>query len=255
MAERRMFSKKIIDSARFLKMPLETQTLYFHLALRADDDGIVEAFSVLRLVGAAEDSLRILVAKGFITILNEDLVTHVTDWLEHNQIRPDRKVDSIYFDLLVKVLPHTKTIEKRERADRKDGQPMDVPRTDNGPHRLGKESVEKNKSTSTGADAPTQRKKSFSKTTPIESLQLTQEFYDLATNEGFGNHEITLEFEKFKNWNVAKGKTSTNWLTTWGMWVAKTQRPQRSAAAPTSASNWLDDETWAYGQKQLGVSR
>lgn len=139
-----MFSKKIIDSARFLKMPLETQTLYFHLGIRADDDGIVEAYSVMRLVGATEDSLKILVAKGFVTVLNDDLVTHITDWNEHNLIRSDRKVDSIYKDLLLRVVPHAELIEPRERADKKHhGQPMDVQRTTNGQHSIGEDRLGK----------------------------------------------------------------------------------------------------------------
>ena len=41
MAERRMFAKSIIDSDAFLEMPNDAQNLYFHLAMRADDDGFV----------------------------------------------------------------------------------------------------------------------------------------------------------------------------------------------------------------------
>ena len=41
MAERRMFAKTIIDSDAFLDMPLSAQSLYFHLAMRADDDGFI----------------------------------------------------------------------------------------------------------------------------------------------------------------------------------------------------------------------
>ena len=119
MAERRMFAKTIINSARFLKMPSETQALYFHLGLNADDDGIVEAFSICRSIGASEDNLKILVAKGFINVLNDDLVTHIMDWNEHNKIRPDRKIDSIYKDLLLQFNPNIELIEKRPRTDKK----------------------------------------------------------------------------------------------------------------------------------------
>ena len=41
MAERRMFAKTIIDSDAFLNMPLSAQALYFHLSMRADDDGFI----------------------------------------------------------------------------------------------------------------------------------------------------------------------------------------------------------------------
>ncbi len=48
MGQRRMFSNRIANSAKFLQMPAESQLLYFHLVLRADDDGIVEAYPILK---------------------------------------------------------------------------------------------------------------------------------------------------------------------------------------------------------------
>jgi hypothetical protein len=104
MANRRMVSLKIVDSARFLKMPTSSQNLYYHLVTRADDDGIVEAYNVIRITGSSEDDLKILVAKGFVRVLNEDLVSYITDWTEHNLIRADRKIDSIYKNLLLQII-------------------------------------------------------------------------------------------------------------------------------------------------------
>jgi len=100
MAARRMFAKSIVESARFLKMPVSSQNLYFHLGMNADDDGIVEAYAVMNLVKAHEDDLRVLFSKGFIRILNEDLVSYIEDWREQNKIRPDRKKDSIYNNVI-----------------------------------------------------------------------------------------------------------------------------------------------------------
>lgn len=102
MAQRRMFSKKIINSAKFVKMPVSTQCLYFHLGLNADDDGVVEGFNIMRMIGATEDDLKILVAKEFVIVLNEDLVSYITHWNEHNLIRAERKIDSLYKDLLIR---------------------------------------------------------------------------------------------------------------------------------------------------------
>ena len=135
MASRRMFSTRIINSARFLKMPVSTQCLYFHLGLHADDDGIVEAYTVMNSIGATEDDLKVLVSKGFVIVLNEDLVTYITDWKENNKLRADRKVDSIYKDLLLQVVPDAKLLEKKQRADTKKtsgGLLMDNQWTDNG---------------------------------------------------------------------------------------------------------------------------
>ena len=145
MAERRMFSKRIINSARFLKMPVSTQCLYFHLGLHADDDGVVEAYTVMTGIGASEDDLRVLMAKGYVIVLNDDLVTYISDWNENNKIRADRKVDSIYKDLLLQILPDVSLKERRVRADvakkQLGGQPMDNQWTTNGRHRIGKDRI------------------------------------------------------------------------------------------------------------------
>jgi hypothetical protein len=148
MAQRRMLSLRIVDSARFLQMPLTAHALYFHLALHADDDGVVESFPVMRTTGAAQDDLRILLAKKFIHQLNDDLVVFVTDWREHNFIRADRKTDSVYKDLLLQVVPEANVIQPKPRTDVRDNsrrinqqsylQPVDSPRTVHGRHRLGK---------------------------------------------------------------------------------------------------------------------
>lgn len=103
MAERRMFAKSVINSARFLTMPPSSRLLYYDLGMAADDDGVVEAFTVMRTTGAADDDLRVLVSKGFVSLLNDELVAYITDWSTNNQIRKDRYQPSIYKNLLVKL--------------------------------------------------------------------------------------------------------------------------------------------------------
>ncbi len=87
MAERRMFAKSVINSARFLTMPPSSRLLYYDLGMAADDDGVVEAFTVMRTTGAADDDLRVLVSKGFVSLLNDELVAYITDWSTNNQIQ------------------------------------------------------------------------------------------------------------------------------------------------------------------------
>ena len=119
MANRRMFSKKICRSAKFLKMPSDSHKLYLHLVLDADDDGVVEAYSVMQAVSVEEQYFNILVEKGYIKVLNDDLVSYIMDWREHNVIRADRKVDSIYKDLLLEAIPGIKLVEPKKRASGK----------------------------------------------------------------------------------------------------------------------------------------
>ena len=98
-----MFAKSIIGSARFLKMPPTSRLLYYDLGMQADDDGVVEAFPVMRLTGATEDDLKVLISKGFVRVLNEDLVTYISDWKRNNLIKKDRYNPSPYHELLVKL--------------------------------------------------------------------------------------------------------------------------------------------------------
>ena len=117
MAERRMFSNRILNSAKFLQMPTESQLLYFHMILRADDDGVVESYPLVKMLGIPTDNFKVLIAKGFIRELNEDQVIVITDWLEHNKIRADRKVNSIYLPLLKEKYPELPIIEPKPRKD------------------------------------------------------------------------------------------------------------------------------------------
>lgn len=170
MATRRMFSIRVTSSARFLKMPISSQALYFHLGQHADDDGIVEAYPVLMKVGCSEDDLKVLTSKGFIQVLNEDLVSYITDWRENNKIRADRKIDSIYKDLLVSMNPSVDLLESKERADKKGGRPMDVQWTTNGQpmDRIGKDRLGKD---SIGEDRKEKKWKSKFSTPTLHDVQ------------------------------------------------------------------------------------
>lgn len=96
MAERRMFAKSIVDSDIFLDMPLSTQCLYFHLGMRADDDGFLNnPKKILRMIGCSEDELKMLIAKGFIIPFPSGVVV-LTHWKMHNYIRSDRYKPTIY---------------------------------------------------------------------------------------------------------------------------------------------------------------
>lgn len=152
MAERRMLSKKIFQSRKFLMMPFEAQALYTHLILSSDDDGVVEAFPIVRMIGAKEDSLGLLVVKKFILPLNDDMVYFITDFEEQNKIRADRVQPSRYRELL---LEKTGLVVegKRVTSQKKyiDGQVSDKCLTNDGqvsdkcPHSIGKDSIGKDR--------------------------------------------------------------------------------------------------------------
>ena len=98
MAERRMFAKTIIDSDAFLDMPLSTQALYFHLSMRADDDGFINnPKKIQRMIGASDDDLKLLIAKNFIIPFESGIVV-IKHWKIHNYIQNDRYKETVYKD-------------------------------------------------------------------------------------------------------------------------------------------------------------
>lgn len=140
-----MFAKAIIGSARFLRMPATSRLLYYDLGMEADDDGCVEAFAVMRKTGANDDDLRVLVSKGFVRVLNEDLVSLILDWKTNNYIQKDRYHPSIYAKLIDQPPLDTECIQA-------------VPETDTQV-RLGKDSIGKDSIGESVADKPPTRHK------------------------------------------------------------------------------------------------
>ena len=131
-------SAKIMRSARFLTMSVSARLLYYDLIIDADDDGVVEGFAVIRVTGANTGDLQMLVDRGFVMLLHPDeMITYVKDWHTHNSnMRADRKIDSQYQSLLLKVVPNAPILKPKPRADtkKKTGRPMDVHWTSIGPH-------------------------------------------------------------------------------------------------------------------------
>lgn len=96
MAERRMFAKTIIDSDAFLEMPATTQMLYFHLSMRADDEGFINnPKRIQKMVGASDDDLKILLAKNFVLGFESGIIV-IKHWKIHNYIRADRLAGTKY---------------------------------------------------------------------------------------------------------------------------------------------------------------
>lgn len=96
MAEKRMFSNKVIETDSFLEMPDSTQNLYFHLSMNADDDGFVaKPKSIMRMTGKKEDDMRLLITKSFIIPFDSGVIV-IKHWRINNYLRADRYHETIY---------------------------------------------------------------------------------------------------------------------------------------------------------------
>ena len=221
-----MLSKKIFQSRKFLMMPFEAQALYTHLILSSDDDGVVEAFPIVRMIGAKEDSLGLLVVKKFILPLNDDMVYFITDFGEQNKIRADRVQPSRYRELL---LEKTDMVVdgKRVTGQKKyiDGQVSDKCLTNDGqvsdkcPHSIGKDrivedsigeySLVESRSVDNDDDAG---QKSFSKIIKDSNIKInerhTQMLMDYIALDHFTIPMIQYAVEKTED----AGSTSFNYL-------------------------------------------
>lgn len=90
MTQRRMFSRKITETDHFLEMPLSSQALYFHLNMGADDEGFIDkAKTIQRTIGASDDDMKLLIAKGFLIPFESGVVV-IRHWRIHNYIQADR---------------------------------------------------------------------------------------------------------------------------------------------------------------------
>ena len=96
MAERRMFTSQIIDSDAFQDMSLSAQALYFHLGMKADDDGFLgNPKRVQRMIGASEDDMKLLLMKNFIYLFDTGICI-IKHWKMHNYIQKDRYKPTAY---------------------------------------------------------------------------------------------------------------------------------------------------------------
>lgn len=148
MAERRMMSKSIIKSDTFLDMPATTQNLYFHMLLDADDDGFINApKSIMRMIGAKDDDMKVLTAKQFVIPFESGVVV-IKDWKIHNYIQNDRYKPSTLPERDLLNIQKDKTYTLKSDVSRMDTeciQTVSIGKDRLGKVRLGKDRIGKDR--------------------------------------------------------------------------------------------------------------
>lgn len=209
MAERRMFAKVIIGSARFLRMPATSRLLYYDLGMEADDDGCVEAFAVMRKTGANDDDLRVLVSKGFVRVLNEDFVSLILDWKTNNYIQKDRYHPSIYAKLIDNPPMDTECIQAVSETDTE---------VRLGKVSIGKDSIE-------GADKPPTRSRFTPPTVDQVRAYCTENGYALDADR-------FVDYYTSNGWRVGKNPMK-DWKAAVRNWNGKEQPNGKTESKPT----------------------
>lgn len=238
MAEKRMFAKKIIDSDAFLDMPLSTQALYFHLAMRADDDGFISnPKKIQRMIGASDDDCKLLILKRYILVFETGVIV-IKHWRIHNYIRKDTYNATLYQEekstLFMKpdgaYTDHPPELPSRTRDEPVDGSLTHV-RLDND--RLGEESIgESIGPASRPAPAHKRGDHGYVKLTDAEYEKLIA---DLGEAEALRviayvdeSAAATGNKNKWKNWNLVLRKASRDgWGKRFGAKEAEKQNAER----------------------------
>lgn len=214
MAERRMFAKTIIDSDAFLEMPQSSQNLYFHLAMRADDDGFINnPKSIMRLIGCKDDDANILIAKKFLIPFESGVVV-IKHWKIHNYIRNDRYNETKYVEEKSQL-----EYDKNNAYRLTSGTPLVDERLTQvrlGKDRLGKDRLE--------SKSPTRKKYG-----EYNHVLLTDEQYQKLVTD-FSAEKITEYIKKIDEYCQQYGKSYKDYNLTIRKWILSDnqKKPERN---------------------------
>lgn len=227
MANRRMFSLDVVDTDQFLDMPATSQNLYFHLGVRADDDGFVSnPKKITKLVNCANDDLNVLISRGFVILMDGGIIV-IRHWRQNNYIQRDRYKTTIYQKQLAALSVNNGVYEV-------DTSCIQAVSEMEAQVRLDKDSIDKIKNTSYSCAQPTE----IDTASPVISLILNDKsLYDVKQKDYeewitlYPAVDVMQELRKMKGWcdsNPAKRKTRKGIKRFINSWLAREQDKGRA---------------------------
>ncbi len=224
-----MFSLDVVDTDAFLDLPSSSQALYFHLGMRADDDGFVSSPKrITSTVGASPDDLRLLAAKGLI-IPFESGVCVIRDWKINNYLRSDRYTETLYQN------------EKRQLESMTNaagmtlGIPSDTPSVNTGKDSIGKDRI--------GKKAAKQRTARFAPPTIEEVEAYCRERGNSVDAQRF------VDFYEANGWVQGRGKPLKDWKAAVRTWENREESQRKHA------DNWVSAESLKHYEKPVDLSK
>lgn len=246
MAERRMFAKTIIDSDAFLDMPLSAQCLYFHLSMRADDDGFVNnPKKIQRMIGASDDDCRLLALKKFIIAFESGVIV-IKHWKIHNYIRKDTYNETNYkFEKSLLSIDENNAYTQENNVDvmpslRDCNSSVDGSLTQDriGKERIGKDSITVSEDTVYQTETVRPDIKpvvdawnALSNDTaikPISKMLSTSKRYQMlvARIKEYSLDDVLKAIEKIKQSDFLKGNNNKGWIITFDWFVRPNNFPK-----------------------------
>ena len=225
-----MFAKTIIDSDVFLDMPLSTQALYFHLSMRADDDGFINnPKKIQRMVGGSDDDMKILIAKKFIITFDSGVIV-IKHWKMHNYIQSDRYKSTVYLE--EKAMLETSENKSYTVAENQCIQSVSIL---DSQVRLGKDSIELGKDSIELLGEPSGSKPAKHKYGEYNNVLLTDEELEKLNNEFV---DLDERIERLSEYIASKGTKYKSHYATIKSWARKEteQKPKEKGRL-----DWIDD--------------
>ncbi len=224
MAERRMFAKTIVDSDAFLEMPMSSRLLYYDLGMRADDDGFINApKKIVRMIGASDDDLRVLISKKFIIPFDSGVVV-IKHWRINNYLRSDRYRGTTYTSEKAVLQIEENSSYKLNATD------SGIPHSDSGipqtekwctQYRIGKDSIGKERIVEDISVPDGTKNKRFVPPTVDEIQAYVTEKSMNVDAEKFWN------FYESKGWMVGKNPMKS-WRAACSTWNLKDKPPSKA---------------------------
>ena len=237
-----MFAKTIIDSDAFLDMPLSTQALYFHLSMRADDDGFINnPKKIQRMIGASDDDLKVLVAKRFIIPFESGIVV-IKHWKIHNYIQKDRYKPTVYAEekKLIDVKGNGAYTDKISGENEMYTPCIQSENKTETQDRIGKDRIVQ-ESIGEGSLEEEVYKPTRHKYGSYNNVLLSDEEYQKLQAEF--PHDYSERIERLSEYIASTGKTYKSHLATIRMWARKDQpnaSTQRSIPQASSSNPFLE---------------
>ena len=229
MARRRMFSLDVVDTDRFLEMSASAQALYFHLGMRADDDGFVASPKrITALCGCSIDDLNLLALKGFVKPFESGVLV-IVDWKKNNLIRPDRYAPTQFQEEKAQLgmsdgIPVVNHVEYQSSYQR-------VPQVSIGKDSIGKDRLDK-KERRTAAPPPTRFKP------PTED-----EVIEYFASNSYAQQEAKKYFDYYtaNGWKVGGRASMKDWKAAARNWMrnAKAYSHQVGKATQETATDTI----------------
>ncbi len=228
MAERRMFAKTIITSDAFLDMPATSRSLYMLLCVLADDDGFVNApRSIMRMSGATEDDMKLLITKRFVLSFQSGVIV-IKHWKIHNLIQKDRYKETKYLDekAMLAIDENNAYTEACSEVYPSCIQAVSKVETQD---RVGKDSLgkfSKDKGNNDSGESPTCQQivdlyHSICKSYPsVRSLSEARKKAIKARLKTYSLKDIQTVFENAENSSFLKGRNDRNWSANFDWLIA-----------------------------------